>query len=842
MKKKFDYFRSTELSYSDDNIDDFFSTLNIDSSLRTLLNGDTPVWLSLIQQNVDSKNPLTQMKQGLNWAQTLGDAAKNGFKVIYTPINKQTWYEPSMTYYTTLLHKRIIGQTVFDTNIFNGNRFDAHFYAHCTKNMSGSFTMFGVNSADTGLDVTATLPFRSGTEYVEFILTVGVNGKVYLNGAEIVEPTVLTPQTKYKLPGKGAVLSMPANSVAFWVFIGASIPECASVETIPFEFERPEERTSSEILLQQLILDAVSNDEHNAIDNKADNSVQRSKRHAIMTEDASANRNRRDAANNINKHDEYNAIEMKEANFADQIRNKRFIGDGKLANKIYNDFDDLKRANLLAPIKQKLGFPTIRMKRDINVLKNLFDKFDLKKPAFNLKSPLKLKANSFIPSIQTVHDVLKPGGRLPNREKDIFKPVDNPELPSGDVHFELAEELPQQNEYAAALAGGNEGVSQFVEKAAPLTRSQDVYGVKPSLNNAVPSTLLLGELTEMDIKSDIVTSAPVAAVTQVPSVQHQLQLVVKDLPPTWQVNLKNMEKARNNLQRNFWPMNAENPNSKISAILPNASPPQIIQLPEEDEHVFFESKRRRRSIDTKMNDNIDNHLQETLATPKQDTDVDQVELLNKMIRLVDDLERKQSKIFNEQLIKYGGGIRKILANREIERTGNDTPKKCKVLSMAMENQCLQTENQEKSIFKRAAESKQKKRTGPMKKLIAKLKDSVEKPFRFRNRRSIDGLTEQINSEENDINVIQKVLNEEQEFIPRKNVYNRRRYNLRSSTTIATSIASGTSTTKPPTTAEQDSGKLADHKVPKFLRNMKGCINNITSSVVQQVGRWWLALS
>lgn len=120
------------MSYSDENVDDFFSTVNIDPALRTLLNGDAPVWLSLLKKgDADNKHPLVQMKEGLNWAQTLGDAARNGFKVIYTPINKKTWYESSISYYTTLLHKRIIGQTVFDTKIFTGNRYDTHFYAHC---------------------------------------------------------------------------------------------------------------------------------------------------------------------------------------------------------------------------------------------------------------------------------------------------------------------------------------------------------------------------------------------------------------------------------------------------------------------------------------------------------------------------------------------------------------------------------------------------------------------------------------------------------------------------------------------------------------------------------------
>lgn len=834
-------------------MDDFFSSFNMDPALRTLLNGDSPVWLSLLQKNrnADQTDPLTQMKQGLNWAQTLGDAARNGFKVIYTPISKKTWYEPSMSYYTTLLHKRIIGQTVFDTKMFNGNRFDTHFYSHCTKNMSGSFTIFGVNAADSALDITAKLPFRSGTQYVEFILTVGVNGKVYLNGAEIIEPTVLTPEARAKLPGKGAVLSMPAHSVAFWVFTGAAIPECASVETIEFDINRSDEKTSSERLLQQLILETVSKDE-NATE-LDDNSIKRSKRHAISEKMVPTNRIRRTAENNIDKHSEYNAIELNEVDAEIQKRDKRFIGDGTFVNHIYNEVDDMKRRNLLAPYKQKLGLPARRMRRDINMLKNLFDKFDLKKPSFNFKTPsLKFGTKSLIPSINTVHDVLNPGSDV-LQEKMLFETIENPELPSGDVHFELAETLPPQNEYAASLAEGNQVVNQFAEETPSVFVSGPDVGVysnagvpmTQSLSNGVPSTVSLGELTEMDVKSNLVTVAPVPApvpvqapalaptpdqLPKVQPIQHHLQYVVKDLPPTWQVNIQNMEKARNNLRQNLWPMSSnlgDSTSSKISAFLPSVGQSMHVQPPQGVEHVFFESKRRRRrAVDSRLNDEIEKRLAHGSTTTKNDlrldAAVDQEELLDKMLRLIDNLERNQNSV-----LKRNGGIRKVLERRRQEASGNDAPKKCKVLSMAMEQQCLQAENQPKPVFKRAIE---RKPTGPLKIFFAKIMETVENPLKLRNKRSIDRMAEQIHSEENEINEIPKEFNEEIDDGPRKNVYQKRRYESNKPTSTTSSTTTETDASKP------------ERRIPKLLRTMKGYVHGITNSVMRHVGRWWFALS
>lgn len=855
--------RPIDLSYSDEYMDDFFSNSNIEPALRTILNGDSPVWLSVQQKKTDLKNPLAHMKQGLNWAQTLGDAAKNGFKAVFTPMNKQNWYEHSMSYYTTLLHKRIIGQTVFDTKIFNGNRFDSHFYAHCTKNMSGSFAMFGVNGGESNLDINAKLPFRSGTKYMEFVLTVGVNGKVYLNGAEIVEPAVLTPDAKFKLPGKNAILSMPAHSIAFWVFTEASIPECTSTETISFENEQLPQRSSSEILLQQLIVDAVAREERNGGDDE-ENAIKRTKRHTIL---------KRDDLNAIDKHGEYNAIEMNGADLAMQTRDKRFIGDVNHANRmLYNTIDDLKRHSFVAPYKRII--PVKRMKRDINMLKNLFDKFDMKKPSFNFKTPsLKLGSKGLIPPISTVHDVFNPG----TNEKRIFENIENPELPNGDVYFELA-----APEYPATVNTANQAPNQLGDSFTPLNvvpnvipnAPLDIYAnlaqpqvpppptqptapiaaVNPPSSNGLPS---FGELSEMDLRPEVVTPPPQTP-NQIPAPGHHLQFVVKDLPPTWQVNLANMERARNNLRQNLWPMsatqvanrqtvvpqnsNAEIANSKIASYLPNVA--HVHNIPAQ-EHVLFESKRRRRrAIDSKMNEEIENRVQKgSMMHEVRLTDTaEQVEMLDKILKMIEEMERSQNTV-----LKSSGGIKKMLINKKLNENEmeSDSPKKCKILSMAMEKRCLQSETQPKNIFKRAIDTNRKNAPGPLKKFIARMRDSVDRPLKFRTKRSIYHWSEPIESSENEINAITKELNDDiDDNVPRKIVYTKRRYETKIETTttkplIATTITPLTTTTEK---TEPKTEAKSKKPLPTVMKAVKGAFNNVTDAVARQIGRFWLALS
>lgn len=770
------------------------------------------------------------MKQGLNWAQILGDAARNGFKAIFMPITKQTLLDDSISYYTTLLHKRIIGQTVFDTKIFNGNRFDVHFYAHCTKNMSGSFSVFGVNAADTSMDVTARLPFLSGTEYMEFILTVGINGKVYLNDAEIVEPAILTPVKKYKLPGKGATFVMPAHSVAFWVFTDASIPECASVEPISFETLQSVERSSSERLLQQLIIETVSKEERNVVQESD----------AEVSEDNEINRQpanqrvRRDV-NNIDKKTEYNAIELNEVDSKAEARDKRFIHDTKKINQIYNKFDDMKM--------KKKAYNGRRMKRDISLLRTLLDKFEQSKPKFMFTKPATNHGpRSLIPTITTVHDIFNPG----SIEKKIFDPVENPNLPTGDVHFEMAQQE-GLNDYAEAVKAGNQVVAQPGEAVIPLNPnpSPEVYStvaVAPIQSSVKPS---FGELSEMNVRPVMVTAAPPAPPlpSQAQTIQYQLPFVVKQLPPTWRVNLQNMEKTRTNLRENLWPMSVQN--SPISAILPNVA---------NQEPIYFESRRRRRrAVNSRMNEEIENRVQYAEAVRRENA-VSNTELLDKILHLMNEIE-------HNNLMKSDAQLRK---SSQTEESESGPSKKCKVLSMAMEQQCLQTENRPRPLFKRAVERKWKMpQEQPLKRLVSTIKNVFKKPLKFRARRSVDAALEAKSIE----NLILKEFNEhrQDERDIQKLRYMDKIAQLTTSTQSATpqlptvqSAAASSSRkannlpqgTSPATATTVATARRADNVAARpnernarqLMRSMKGFITGITKAVLQQVSRFWYELS
>lgn len=809
-----------------------------------------PAWLSLQQKNAEQKNPLKQMKQGLNWAQTLGDAAKNGFKVIYLPLDKNNWMDsPTLSYYTTLLHKRIIGQTVFDTKMFNGNRFDSHFYAHCTKNMSGSFTLFGVNAGDSRLDITAKLPFRSGTEFMEFILTVSVNGRIHLNGHEIIEPSILTPVPKYKLPGKATQLSMPANSIAFWVFTAAKIPECESIETIKFDMNQNRQSTSSERLLQELIIETVQRDqpetEVNSIRRLKNEIVTRHRRDADTTTTTINGNNSNNKNNRIVKRSEYNAINLITDNDQMQMRSKRFIRGGKIINRIYNEIDDMKRRQLASPNKNIFnGFKaTKRSKRDVGMLKNLFEKFDLKKPIFNLKPPtFKLGAQSIIPPISAIHDIFNPE----NTERKLFDPVENPNLPAGDIHFALAEaatetisNMNQANRAPEIIYGDDVVVSpEMIPQPDINNQFGSIFEMnQPALNDGssmgVPASALLEELTAIEVNP---VPAPVTTIDKSP-IQHNIPFVVKALPPTWQQNQDNMEKARNNLQQLYWPItNAQNANPKITSLLPNVA---HIQLPQQDEHVLYETRRRRRrAIDSRMNEEIENRIQRMAENTNDFTDrTKNAELLDKISKIIDSMERSQA---IDGLNRKKNPLNRLLAvskNGINEPTnGNDIQKKCKILSMATEQQCLQVETQPKFLFKRqvngGSKVMQTKPIGPLKKLFGTIKETVEKR-NSRLKRDTDTMTVS-ESKENFVNTIPRNVEQKKrpllrysEKIQRKNTNN---------------MDDDDATMDPTEIIDNDIETNSKKDVPKLLRIVKSSVDKVMSAVTSRVASWWHSMS
>lgn len=802
------------MSYSDENVDDFFANINVDSALQSILRSDASVWLSVLEQNIDQKSPLTEMKHGLNLAQTLGDAAKNGFKAIYFPIDKNNWYEQTISYYVSLLHKRIIGESVFETKMFNGNRFDSHFYAHCTRNMSGSFTLFGVNAGDSKLDVTAKLPFRSGTEYMEFILTVSVNGKVQLNGREIIEPAVLVPVPKSKLPGKATDLNMPAYSIAFWVFTEADIPECSyDDDDMSYYTTEKHLKTSSERLLQELIIEAVSqNDGEKNVQTLEVNSISRSKRHTTLK------RNRRyidDGYQNWYRHNSIQQNSDKNKKI-EQSRNKRFL-DG--ANHIRN-------GNEYELAKNKRH---VRPKRDVSLLKNLFEKFDLKKPVFDFKKTTSLK-HSLLPSISTIHDVFNKE-KASDSEKKLFETVENPNLPIKDVHLEVGVDATMHEEKSS----GYQAINQHFYGNTDYGNI-GLATVNGNTLNGIPSSALLGELSEIEIPHQNVNVAPAVKKTT-PTNQHDIEFIVKDLPPTYQVNQQNMEKARSNLQKNFWPIAATN--SKISALLPNIAQ---FKLKKADADELFESRletrRRRRSIDSKMNEEIEKRVQDSENKMNEnylDEAMNNIDLLDQMLKIADDIEQNERIATvppSKQLLpKLGQGKFAQILKKNFEHltetlgaqsTQNDIQKKCKIISMAVEQQCLQMDSKNKRSIKESLNN-------PLKRVLAKVRDNIKK-HTLRTKRDAD--------DEEEINMIPKF--EYDEVKAKKDPMDKPNESMYKLNVAARQLG-----TVQDEEIEFDEGKHTAkilHQLENAIEKVESIVGNAVSNIMKRVATLWQSVS
>lgn len=478
----------------------------------------------------NSNNKCTQkcIENGINWAQTLGNTAKSGFKIIYTAIDKNDILNGnSLTYYVTKLYKQLMGETVFDTKILNGDKKLLNFYTHCSKNLSGSFSVMGVNPLDTKIQITTKMPTKfTGSEIRQYILSV-TDETVRLNGDSINIHTMMEPFTKMKRPNRPITFLLPPKSIGFWVLPVANLKECLifndpidgdeyfdgiminnnSNEKSLFnknnDIQRNQrQKTSSELLLQELIMETINRDYESRLlkrhlivkkDSKhlqpiTNNNVltaatnpppSRNKRFIIDTfnmnlnndgnyfnlhdvTSAEGNNIKRDYrntdGNNINKRSKRCILTKNSEN---GMRSKRSRKDylSKL-NDYRQNIRRIRKANKQS--KKSLNNsqkqqPHQRHKRQItNGLSRLFEKFDLKKSQFNLNKPVGaaapiasqslFKLNSGVNNglgvgiqpVRTIHNIF----RINSAEKDLFKSSENKNLPNGDVYFEMAPDTP----------------------------------------------------------------------------------------------------------------------------------------------------------------------------------------------------------------------------------------------------------------------------------------------------------------------------------------------------------------------------------------------------------------
>lgn len=677
--------------------------------LRDLQRGNVPLWLNVPSDPTLKKYELCNemcINNGLLWAQTLGTAAKHGFKVVFKTINDHDIINPSLSYYVTLLHKKVVGDKVFESKIINGDKDLTQFYTHCSRNISGSFTVMAINFAETKTKLSTKLQDKyTGTEVMQYILTVDKNGIVNINSEPVNSASIIDPVIKLKRPNRPTSFSLPPQSIGFWIFPSANFKECIfdSTENLKSnELRKIRPKTSSELLLQELIAESV--------DSKTD-LKKMNKRQATVKKDSRKKRE----TNLLNPNEAINEIDSK------FVKDKRQVLFSRSANMM--DILDAKRD---ARMRNYLTLPfrmankgllgnNRRSKRHINVgFGKLFERLELAKlrklnmpPIFNIGKKLESS-----PVISSVHDVYNK-----DSTDKLFKSSENHDLPRGDVFFEVGTE--RNHDYVdfdetvydkpKKTSDEQHSLNNFKNEQVPIPQEgfyETFAGMPRShvIGNAPPSTY--GEMYESDVYQNAPSSHSLDRTSAMKVVKQSsnIKKIVPEIQHSWQENQENLRKAKESLQSIYIQENQEEP--------PNKDPRKSIKS---DADNFFITKRRKRSVDQTFNDQIEQRVSKiysnkTIAEIQTGTNrtadkMEKISLLDKMSRIIASIEKIDNLSDLSDLGMLANEIKEIeyfllkksqkikwfnkphFPIHQHSRT-EDIPKKCKILAMNLEKQCL----------------------------------------------------------------------------------------------------------------------------------------------------------
>ncbi|XP_075147960.1 uncharacterized protein LOC142221953 isoform X2 [Haematobia irritans] len=241
-----------------------------DPALKVLFKEKVPVWLTLPK----TFNPTLsfmdddEVQEGLKWAQTMGDAAHNGFNVIFKPISLSDMESPKYSFYVTALYKKVMGSRVFAAKPLSGLFGRSNkLYTHCASSESGGLAFMVINKQSTPLQITVkSMSKLKDNEVWQYALTMS-NGEVMLNNNPVSINSTLEPEIKRKQSHSYVHLKTPASSVSFWVLPNANVEHChyteveessSTEEQSQESTEKKKRYTSSDRLLKELIKEAAA--------------------------------------------------------------------------------------------------------------------------------------------------------------------------------------------------------------------------------------------------------------------------------------------------------------------------------------------------------------------------------------------------------------------------------------------------------------------------------------------------------------------------------------------------------------------------------------------------------
>lgn len=506
-------------------------------------------------------------------------------------MDKTEILNPSLNYYIALLHKKFMGQKVFDTRQITGDRTTSHFYTHCTRNISGSFSLMGINMKNTKLTASIKMNIQYvGTKINQYILTV-VNGTTLLNNEPIQINSIIEDFVKVKRFVRPITFILPAFSIGFWTFPLANLNECTNFDDseedwdIQTDVKIEKQKTAVDNLLHELILENIERENT------------RIKRHLVVKKDSQSmsHRMKRSVRNwnmftNIRKNDAEEIFGLlqkftkKRSRKIHSTRNKRFIltpEEQPSTNKIEELF------------KLVFGEPLLRQKKEILSSKRFKRQID-----FNF---LGNKMNTLLPKLNHGNFEI---------EKPFLKSSENPNFPKGDIFLELGPEKIESSDYISSDEQKNRKIDSANEPVVPEEILQEYFenvGVVTQKPINEPKNRE-AELWEAVVQTP---NQPIVDVVNNKNLQETVGYIIRELQPTLKQNEENLQKAKQNLNEFYMEPNTESQN-RVSQII---NPIRDSFTHMEDDSFFGKKIRHIRSIDFKPSNDDDEKKHEKRAVP-----------------------------------------------------------------------------------------------------------------------------------------------------------------------------------------------------------------------------------
>ena len=263
-----------------------YTTLQRDIHLRGLSKQRLSIWLDLVadynrsevEASADTESTgaptccKSCVQEGLDYARTLGEAARGGISAVFQPLQRDDIQQYSLHYLISALYKQTVGHKVFPVH-FNllpvgEEPGQTSVYAYCTRNRTGSLTLVLVNGEEEGAtNATIKLLTRSLSSPVELFLLSVQDGQPMVNNLPLDATATTTPPSIEPVKAvttltHGVSFYVPAQTILFAVIPGVQVRECrndALPERKKLSRELQHDRTSTDLLLEELIGELLAN-------------------------------------------------------------------------------------------------------------------------------------------------------------------------------------------------------------------------------------------------------------------------------------------------------------------------------------------------------------------------------------------------------------------------------------------------------------------------------------------------------------------------------------------------------------------------------------------------------